>query len=124
MVLWLIWVTGWAAWEAGESNADVVPRLRDIMGGSDSSMALQYGALAGLCLAAVLARAQGLLSGEQILAAAGTGARVVLPALAILWLAGAISRMTGNSSVDDAVATMAYHFQDHRLYTAEYLHGV
>ena len=123
VVLWLIWATGWTAWDTVEHATNAVPRLRDIMGGSDSSLALQYGALAGLVLAALLARGQDLLSGEQIISAAGAGARVVLPAIMILWLAAAISRMTGNNSVDDEVATMAYQFQDHRLYTADYLQG-
>ncbi|MEM7311753.1 MAG: Na+/H+ antiporter NhaC family protein, partial [Planctomycetota bacterium] len=119
IVLWLIIRTGKDAFAA--DNPDTIPDLRDIFGWADSSFALQYGALAGLLVAAFLSSIQRLLSGKEIMAAAGKGARLVLPAIMILWCASTLSKMTGNKSVDGAKTTQAYEFKDHRLYTADFL---
>ncbi len=117
VVVWLLYVTGTQnlALEEGATVA-----LRDILGAADSSLALQYGSLAGLALAALLCRLQGILDGGEILRATGNGMRVVLPAIAILWCASALSRMTGSRSVDGA-ASSGYEFKDHRLYTGDFL---
>jgi Na+/H+ antiporter NhaC len=96
------------------------PALRDILGAADSSLALQYGSLAGLALAAFLCRVQGILSGAAIFQAAGSGMRIVLPAIAILWCASALSRMTGSKSVDGA-SSSGFEFKQHRLYTGDFL---
>jgi Na+/H+ antiporter NhaC len=103
--------------------------LRDIFGAADSSLALQYGALAGLLLAAGLSWMQRLLTGQQIVDAMRRGAGVVLPAIAILWCASSLSRMTGNRNLegvdslnDRGQETFAY--RDHRLYTGDYLTGL
>lgn len=100
---------------------DPTPLLRDVLGGAKSSMALQYGALVGLVLVIVLTRAQSLLTSEQILQAAGQGAKIVLPAIIILWCASTLSRMTSNRSVDGVAATTEYEFKDQRLYTGNFL---
>ncbi|MCA9186864.1 MAG: hypothetical protein KDA99_14655 [Planctomycetales bacterium] len=58
---------------------------------------------------------------QQVVQAAGAGAKVVLPALAILWLASSMSRMTGSKSYEDQKPSQPYEFASHRLYTGEYL---
>ncbi len=63
-------------------------------GSGDSYLALVYGALAGLATAVVLANRRGLLSLEQTRECALAGARQVLPALVILWLAWTLSGLT------------------------------
>ena len=117
VVMVLLYVTG-----KQKLPADAVdPALRDILGGADSSLALQYGALAGLVLAILLARTQNLLSSVAIGNAVFQGVRVVLPAILILWCATAMSRMTSNKSFDGVATTTPYEFKDHRLYTGEFL---
>jgi len=96
-------------------------RLRDIVGAADSSLALQYGALAGLCLAMLMARLQRLMKFDELVSSALAGARVVLPAVAILWTASSMSRMTTDISVDGEKSDTAYAFKDHRIYTAAFL---
>lgn len=118
VVMYLLYRTGLDSLVA--SGGDSSPAMRDILGAADSSLALQYGSLAGLALAAVLSWIQRLLTPTEILQATGSGMRVVLPAIAILWTASALSRMTGNQSVEGN-AGEAYAFQDHRLYTGDYL---
>jgi len=101
---------------------DTVPaNLRNVFGQADSSLALQYGALAGLVVASLLCLGQRLMSFEQIIVAAGKGARLLVPAIAILWCASTMSRMTGYKSVDGEMPQSAYEFRDHRLYSADYL---
>ncbi|MCG8651972.1 MAG: hypothetical protein MI861_19180, partial [Pirellulales bacterium] len=117
VVVGLLYLTGRDNLEVA---GDQPPALRDILGAADPSLALQYGALAGLALIAVMCRVQRLLTGAEILQAAGNGMKVVLPAIAILWCASALSRMTGNRSVNDEPSAR-YEFTDHRLYTGDYL---
>ena len=118
VVIYLLYVTGTN--NLGPPEQGDAPALRDILGAADSSLALQYGSLAGLALAAMLCWSQRILSGAEIIRATGNGMRVVLPAIAILWCASALSRMTGSRSVD-GVASESFEFQDHRLYTGDYL---
>ena len=122
VVVYLIYSTGKAACLAADPAEP--PSLRSIMGNGESSFALQRGALAGLCLASVLAMSQRVLDSRRVLHAIGAGAMLVLPAIAILWLASTVSRMTGNKSVDGDATVSAYEFADHRLYTADYLQGL
>ena len=70
----------------------------------DSYLALLYGSCIGFVLASGLARWRARLSPGDILAAAGDGMRQMLPALAILWLAWTLSRMTSA----DYLATNTY----------------
>ena len=116
VVLWLLIVTGTDS--LGDDAA--AASLRDIFGAADSSLALQYGSLAGLAVVALLCRMQGILSGSEIASAAGKGAKVVLPAIAILWCASSLSRQTGSKSVEGE-ASKTFEHQDHRLYTGDYL---
>ena len=122
VVVYLIYSTGQAA--CLEANPAELPSLRSIMGSGESSFALQRGALAGLCLASLLAMSQQVLDSRQVLRAIGAGSKLVLPAIAILWLASTVSRMTGNKSVDGEATDSAYEFADHRLYTGDYLQGL
>jgi Na+/H+ antiporter NhaC len=118
VVVYLLYRTGMRGLDASPGDEPV--RLRDILGAADSSLALQYGSLAGLLLAVILCRVQGLLSPAQILRATGNGMRVVLPAIAILWCASSLSRMTGNKSAEGDSGS-SYEFKEHRLYTGDYL---
>ncbi|MGD9633719.1 MAG: Na+/H+ antiporter NhaC family protein [Pirellulales bacterium] len=124
MTLWLIYATGAA--KIAQSSPDLAgfARFRASFGSGDSSLALYYGGLAGLFVAVVLARWRERLPGKRIAWAAGTGAKMVLPALLILLLAGAMSRMTGNKSTSGAPTTQAFEHQHERLYTGDFLKGV
>ncbi len=119
VVMWLLYSTGRQSLSV--AVADPTLELRDILGAADSSLSLQYGALAGLVLALLLARIQRLVAWPQLLQAAGQGARIVLPAIAILWSASALSRMTSSRSVEGAPTVASYEFKDHRLYTGDFL---
>lgn len=119
VVMWLLYSTGLEVLSV--TRPDIDPELRDILGAAKSSLSLQYGALAGLVLALLLARIQRLVAWPQLLQAAGQGARIVLPAIAILWSASALSRMTGSRSVEGAPTVASYEFKDHRLYTGDFL---
>lgn len=122
VVVVVIYQTGKEACLAADPTS--TPALRSIMGNGESSFALQRGALAGLLLASALAIAQRLLTSRQVMEAAATGAKLVIPAIAILWFASTISRMTGNKSVDGQPTLRAYEHTDHRLYTGEFLQGL
>lgn len=113
-VLYFIYTTGV---ESVGSEAS----LRDIFGAADSTLALQYGALAGLILAAISSLASRVLNVDEVMAGAVSGAKIVLPAIAILWTASAMSKMTTNKAFDGRESDSAYAFKDHRLYTADYL---
>lgn len=119
VVMLLLYVTGKKNYEP--TDVDVEPTLRDILGSAASSLALQYGSLAGLATAVLLARSQRLMSSQQIANAVAQGVRVVFAAILILWCAGAMSRMTGNKSYEGAATQTPYEFQNHRLYTGDYL---
>ena len=119
VVMFLLYATGLQA--LGPVAAGETAEWRDILGGAKSSLALQYGSLAGLVLAILLARVQGLLSGPAILDAIGGGVKVVLPAILILWCASAMSRMTSSKSFEGVATQTSYEFRDHRLYTGDFL---
>jgi Na+/H+ antiporter NhaC len=110
-------------YRTGVQSVGTQASLTDIMGAANPAMALQYGAFGGLALAALLARSQGLLTAPEIFEAGASGARVVAPAILILWCASSISSMTSNKSVDGE-KSLAYEFQDHRLYTGDYLKSI
>ncbi|MGB7346672.1 MAG: Na+/H+ antiporter NhaC family protein [Pirellulaceae bacterium] len=118
VVMWLLFSTGK---QALATSDPAMIDLRDILGAADSSLALQYGALAGLMTASLLCVSQRILDGGAVTKAALTGARVVLPALMILWCASALSRLTGNKSVEGQSSAESFQFDDHRLYTGDYL---
>ncbi len=97
------------------------PTLWEVVSAADASVSLVYGALVGLLFASALLTTRGILTGIQVRDAAFAGARSVLPALAILWFAGAMSRMTGNRDTDGSPQQVAFEFKDFRLYTGDYL---
>ena len=125
-VILLILRTGSAAL-AKREGADANPPLRDIIGAADSSIALQYGSLAGLVVAMLMYRAQGLMDLAEMARAIRRGAGLVIPAIAILWFASALSRMTSdrpvesNREVAQSVDDDPYPYRDHRLYTGAFL---
>lgn len=118
----LLWLSGKANLpDDYDSGGSTLALLRDVFGSADSGMALMYGGLVGLALAIGMVRWRGLLPPEETTAALVRGVVVVLPAVAILWFAGAMSRMTGNRDVDGAPSATPYEHADVRLYTGEYL---
>lgn len=121
VVIWLIFATGAASIAGSQPELTGFAWLRRSIGAADSSVALYYGALAGLTLAVLIARWRVGVAAVRVIGAAGRGARVMLPAIAILWLASTMSRMTSNKSVDGQPSTTAYEFQEQRLYTGDFL---
>jgi Na+/H+ antiporter NhaC len=121
VVLGLIYITGLQTARATITDRPIL--LRDIFGVGDSSLALMYGGLAGVASAMILARCLRFLPGPELWQAISRGAAMVLPALAILWFASAMSRMTSNKDAfgKEPTANASYEFKDHRLYTGEYL---
>lgn len=120
----LLWATGVAnLGPRYDPSAPLFDRLRDVFGAAESGLALMYGGLAGLASALLLIRGRGLLSPGATRDAVVRGVLTVLPAVGILWFAGAMSRMTGNRGVDGAPtpADKPYAHAAVRLYTGEYL---
>jgi Na+/H+ antiporter NhaC len=122
VVLGLLVITGRDALLAASPTAfDRPVPLREILGNANSSVALQYGAITGFVAATVMGLAARLLDMRGVVASALAGARVVLPAVAILTAAAMLSRMTSNRAVGGDVSDAPYEFRDHRLYTGDYL---
>ncbi len=118
-VLALIYATGRANLPTRNPGAE--PTLRNVFGAGSSAVALQYGGLVGLATALALSRWGAKLAHDQLADAAVIGVRTVLPAIMILWLASAMSRMTSNRSFEEKPTVQAFEFSDHRLYTGDYL---
>jgi Na+/H+ antiporter NhaC len=100
VTVWLLFATG-----AGEVRAELSGRLGwrelvNVFGEGDSRLALVYGSLAGLLSAMLAARGWGILTLGETRSAAFDGARLVLPALAILWLAWSLSGLTGEEHLN------------------------
>ena len=121
VVITLLYQTGLSELKAMDPDASET--LRNILGAARTNFSLQYGALAGLGLALLLAKVQRLAPWDDLLQAVAKGAKVVLPAIVILWAASALSRMTSSISVEgeQTPATAPFKFQDHRLYTGDFL---
>ena len=105
-------------WGGGRSG---LVELREVIGAADSTVALQYGALVGLLVAVGMSVSARILRWSEAVDAAMQGARWVMPAIAILWTASALSRMTTDEGLEGRGGEEAYGFRDHRLYTADYL---
>lgn len=126
-VTWLLWATGIAnLGDRFDPTASTFIQFRDIFGAASSGLALQYGGLAGLTTILLLVRVKNLLPAAETTRALMRGVMAVLPAVAILSFAGAMSRMTGNKSVEGAPTQIVegvstFEYSDHRLYTGEYL---
>ncbi len=106
------------------SELNGFPWIRQVLGAASSSASLQYGAMVGLAVAMGLPLAMRMISMSQLTEGAASGIRIILPAVAVLWAASALSRMTSDRSVSGEVASRPYQFQDHRLYAADYLAGL
>lgn len=118
----LLWLTGVANLGDGYERPDsTLILLRDVFGAASSGLSLMYGGLAGLTTAITMVRLRGLLPPAETTQALVRGVVTVLPAVAILWLAGSMSRMTGNRDIDGTPSATAYEYSDTRLYTGEYL---
>ena len=100
VVIGLLVVTGRS--ELGDRTPDT-HRLLHVIGNGNSYLSLVYGSLSGLIVASGLAWCQRLLTAVEIRQAAMQGARVVFPALAILWLAWAVSEITDEKHLGTAV---------------------
>jgi len=106
VILWLLYTTGLSnAIDDGVAS----PVWREIFGYADTNAALLWGALLGATTAGLLALVQRLLPMSEVIRAGASGASLMLPALAILWLASALSAMTGNSpnGADEAKAELS-----------------
>lgn len=134
VIVWLLHATGVANLQAEETPPPAT--WQNIFGAADANKSLLWGSLAGLICAAVMAGAQRILTASQIIAAAGAGAKLMLPALAILWLASSLSTMTGGEmpdvyaaaspsspieSTDNEQGNEAFPEKSIRLYTGVYL---
>ena len=95
----LLVVTGYSATDFSEGAESWWQDQIAILGNADSYVSLVYGSLSGLVTAVALALAQRLMSPEQIRTAAFDGAKLVLPSLAILWLAWALSGTTDENNL-------------------------
>ncbi len=111
----------------GEAASDAPWSWWQIFGNADSYFALLWGSVLGLLSAVLMASWQQLLTWRESQRAMGQGALVMLPALVILWLASALSTMTGHdplaTDVAAASSTDTYPARAYRLYTGEYLAG-
>ncbi len=76
------------------ANPSIEPNFFNYFANGDSYVALVYGSLSGLLVAIGWIGTQRIMSRSQIQAAAFNGARQMLGALVILWLAWALSAMT------------------------------
>ena len=128
VVIALIYATG-ASSLANRGTSGDSYSLREIVGAADSSVALQYGSLVGLVVAVLLCRMQNLLDMRQIMRSIQQGAAVVIPAIAILWFASALSRMTSDRDESGAVSInesgeQTFSHREHRLYTGAYLASI
>ena len=117
-----------------------IPTLMDIFGAAQPYEALLWGSLAGLATATGLSLIQRLLTVVQVVKAAAIGARLMLTALAMLWLASTLSVMTGEGPSTENTATLdgpnrsaAVALAEHEsappptgkgLYTGRYLTGL
>ena len=118
-VLWLLMLTGKQSL-AADGVDPATAELREIFGAADSYYSLLWGTAMGLSVSIVLAMSQRLLNWQQSCDAAAHGAKLMLPAIAVLWLASTLSSMTGNKDVDGNKGQEPYEIS-YRLYTGEYL---
>ena len=86
-------------YQSGKNPEAESQTLQEIIGNADSYTALLWGALTGLLSAFALVMLQwGLMPMHELGTAAWNGALKMTPALAILWLAGALSGITGGDA--------------------------
>ncbi len=99
VTVWLLVVTGRNKMAPTTEELSVWQMLIQVFGKGDSYLSLVYGSLAGLVSAIVLGMGQKLHTFDELRAAAWRGAQLVIPALAILWLAWALSDITGKENL-------------------------
>ncbi|HRX78012.1 MAG TPA: Na+/H+ antiporter NhaC family protein [Pirellulaceae bacterium] len=87
----LITATGW---QAIAEDTTIERSALNIFGNGNSYLSLVYGSLTGLIIAVLLGWWNARIDLEDLKAAASEGAIQVMPALAILWLAWALSGIT------------------------------
>ena len=97
-VLALIVATGWASLQRDGKPAT----LWRAFPAGNSYVALLYGSLAGLFVAALVARLRGAATWSALRSAAAGGALTVIPALTILWLSWSLSLSTKEQFLDSA----------------------
>jgi Na+/H+ antiporter NhaC len=107
VILWALYATGRAS-----VDDEPAPSLMDIFGAADSYSSLVWGSLAGVLTAGLMISAQRILKLEQIIKAAGHGASLMVPALAILLLASVLSSMTGGNLLPADAAKQAEAAQE------------
>ncbi|MCA9171187.1 MAG: hypothetical protein KDB23_26120, partial [Planctomycetales bacterium] len=120
-VLALLYQTGR---DAAISPAQPNPTWLDIFGNANSYYSLLWGAFAGFVAALLLTIRERRLSWLQIEEAINGGARQMLPAIAVLWFASALSSLTGGEPLDRRPPpnpAAPYAARDYRLYTGDYL---
>lgn len=93
--------------EASEVTSDVLasaePTWMDSFAAGDSYLALLYGSLAGLIAALLWGRFRSAMPADDLRIAGLYGARQMLPALVILWLAWTLSGMTDQDELGTAI---------------------
>lgn len=93
--------------EASEVTTDLLasaePTWMDSFAAGDSYLALLYGSLAGLITALVWGRFRSAMPADELRIAGLYGARQMLPALVILWLAWTLSGMTDQDELGTAI---------------------
>jgi Na+/H+ antiporter NhaC len=87
----------WFLYTSGEPAPD--KNLMATFGDADAYASLVWAAFAGLLTAMVLIAPQRIITKSEMASAAGQGAKVMMPALVILWLAQTLSTMTGGAAV-------------------------
>lgn len=117
-VLWLLTLTGKQNLAADPIDVNTA-KLREIFGAADSYYALLWGTALGLAVSFLLAISQRLLNWKESCDAAAQGAKLMLPAIAVLGLASTLSAMTGNKDINGDTGEP---FKiSYRLYTGEFL---
>lgn len=100
------------------SGENRTPSLLQIFGSADPFMSLVWGSIAGLLIALALGVARRTITLAEAGWASLGGARMMVPALLILWFASALSGITNSPSGDESEP---YAQQHQHLYTGDYL---
>ncbi len=90
----------WSGWQGAGSIDHLVQWLGAILSSGDSYGALIHGGVVGLSLALVMHRWLGNLSWQLLFGGAFQGAKQIIPAMVILWLAWALSAQTDTEQLN------------------------
>ena len=110
-ILVLVGFTVFFLWTTGSRAAlddGVELTVFNVISRGDSYIALVYASLLGLLTAIMLPTMQKEMSGGELFSAAWQGVKLVVPAMAILWLAWALSNLTSseNLGTQDYIANL------------------